>query len=284
MSYLKNVIILCGTNNICTDSPYDIAQCLLDIGVYFQNHSSKIKIFISGILPRDACHSLNSMLIKEINTILKCKCALHSFNFVEEEQGWTDNINTLDPSLFYHDKLYVIQKAIRNIKLSESIITATEDRNIGENTPFNKMSNKKHNQFIKTYKMDAPFKLNHADFPLLLNSTVSKPVSCVSSSVSFTTASSSFSNKVRAISFQSVTKASNKPLSWNFAPKHLHNPSQSLAFDLVCNVPIKCKHYVICKAVVSFEPVAVNVNFAHVSVCQCVNVVRSVFCHPHVFF
>ena len=27
MSYLKNVIILCGTNNICTDSPYDIAQC-----------------------------------------------------------------------------------------------------------------------------------------------------------------------------------------------------------------------------------------------------------------
>ena len=61
---------------------------------------------------------LNSMLIKEINTILKCKCALHSFNFVEEEQGWTDNINALDPSLFYHDKLYVIQKG--NIKLSES--------------------------------------------------------------------------------------------------------------------------------------------------------------------
>ena len=201
MSYLKNVIILCGTNNICTDSPYDIAQCLLDIGVYFQNHSSKIKIFISGILPRDACHSLNSMLIKEINTILKCKCALHSFNFVEEEQGWTDNINTLDPSLFYHDKLYVIQKAIRNIKLSESIITATEDRNIGQNTHFNKMSNKKHNQFIKTYKMAASFKLNHADFPPLLNSTVSKPVSYVSSLLSFTTVSRSFSNKVRAISY-----------------------------------------------------------------------------------
>ena len=35
MSYLKNVIILCGTNNICIDSPHDIAQCLIDIGVCF---------------------------------------------------------------------------------------------------------------------------------------------------------------------------------------------------------------------------------------------------------
>ena len=120
---------------------------------------------------------------------------------------------------------------------------------------------------------------------------LSKPVSYVSSSLSFATASSSFSNKVRAISFQSVTKTSNKPFPGatrfcpgNFAPKHLHNPSQSLAFDLARNVPIKLKHYVICKAVMSCEPVAVNVNFAPVSVCQCVNVVRSVFCHLHVFF
>ena len=69
---------------------------------------------------------------------------MHSFNFIEQEQGWTDKNNTLDHSLFYHDKLHLIQKG--NIKLSESIITATEDRNIGQNTHFNKMSNKKHNQ------------------------------------------------------------------------------------------------------------------------------------------
>ena len=197
MSYLKNVIILCGTNNICTDSPYDIPQCLIDIGVCFRNRSSKIKIFISGILSRDECYSANRMLIKEINTILKCKCILHSFNFIEQEQGWTDNNDMLDPSLFYHDKLHLIQEG--NIKLSESIITAREGRNIGQNTHFNKMSNKKHNQFIKTYKMAASFELTHADFPPLLNSTVSKSVSYVSSSLSFTIASRSFSNKVRAI-------------------------------------------------------------------------------------
>ena len=103
MSYLKNVIVLCGTNNICTDSPYDIAQCLIDIGVCFRNRSSKIKIFISVIFPRDACYSVNRMLIKEINISLKCKCALHILNFIEQEQGWTDKNDTLDPSLFYRD-------------------------------------------------------------------------------------------------------------------------------------------------------------------------------------
>ena len=87
------------------------------------------------------------------------------------------------------------------------------------------------------------------------------------------------------------TKASDKPFPratrfcpGNFAPKHLHNPSQSLAFDLARKVQTKLKHYVICKAVMSFEPVALNVNLAPVSVCQSVNVVRSVFCHPHISF
>ena len=87
MFYLKNVIILCGTINSSIDSPYDIAQCLIDVGVCFRNHSPKVKIFITRILPRDECYSLNRMLIKEINTILKCKCAFHRFNFAEQERG-----------------------------------------------------------------------------------------------------------------------------------------------------------------------------------------------------
>ena len=140
----------------------------------FRNRLPKVKIFISGILPRDECYSVNRILIKEINAILKCKCAFYRFNFIEQEQGWTDNNDALDPSLFHQDKLHLIQKG--NMKLSESIMTATEDANIGENTLFNEMANKKHNQFMKTYTMGVSFKLNHTDFPLLLNSTASKPV------------------------------------------------------------------------------------------------------------
>ena len=144
---------------------------------------------------------------------------------------------------------------------------------------------------MKTYKMAVSFKLNHAEFPPFLNSTVSKTVSFVSDSLSCTTASRSFSNKVSAISFKSLTKASNKPFprancfcSRNFAPKHLHNLSRSLVFDLARNVPAKLKHYVICKSFMSLESVDVNVNFAPVFLCQRVNEVRLVFCHPHVSF
>ena len=91
------------------------------------------------------------------------------------------------------------------------------------------MTSKEHNQFMKTYKMAVSFKLNHIDF-----STVSSPVSSVFSSLSSTTTSKSFPNKVSAISFKSLTKASNKPFpratrlcSGNFTPEHLHNLSQS---------------------------------------------------------
>ena len=60
------------------------------------------------------------------------------------------------------------------------------------------------------------------------------------------------------------------------APTHLHNPSQSLVFDLARNVPTKLKHYVICKSVVPFQPVTANVNFACQFVSQCVNLVKLV--------
>ena len=35
MLYLQNTFILCETYNICSDSKYDIAHCLTDIGVCF---------------------------------------------------------------------------------------------------------------------------------------------------------------------------------------------------------------------------------------------------------
>ena len=204
MLYLTNVTILYGTNNICNDPLYNIAQCSVDIGVCFRNHSPKVNTIISGIYPRDECYSVNRILIKEINTVLKCKCTFHCFSFIEQEQGQIKNSGTLDPSLFYEDKLHLIQKG--NIKLSGSIIKTTEDENVGQNTHYNEMKNDKHNQFTKTYKMTVSFKLSNADFPPLVNSTVSEPVSSVYASLSCTTASRSFPDKVRALS-----KASNKP-------------------------------------------------------------------------
>lgn len=52
MPYLTNIIIFCGTNNICNDFPCDTTKCLIDIDLCFQNCSPKVKLFISRILPR----------------------------------------------------------------------------------------------------------------------------------------------------------------------------------------------------------------------------------------
>ena len=70
----------------------------------------------------------------------------------------------------------------------------------------------------------------------------------------------------------------------NFAPKHLDNHSQSLVFGFPRNVPTRLKHHFIFKAVMSFESVAANLNFASVPMCQRVNVVRFVPCHPRLSF
>ena len=63
------------------------------------------------------------------------------FNFIDQEQGWTQNNEMLDLLLFCKNKWHLIQKG--NIKVSESIITATV--NIGQNTHFNQMTHNRHN-------------------------------------------------------------------------------------------------------------------------------------------
>ena len=186
--YLTNVIILCWTNNICIYSPYEITQSLLDIAARFRIYSPRVKIFISGVLSRDKCYSLNSILMKEINKILKCKCAFHRFNFIEQEQAWTNKNDTLDPSLFYQDKLYLIQKG--SIKLSETVIAAKEDKNICQNTHLKKMTVKKLDNFagftlpssnllsfpgIKSYLLPSTLKLNLSSRPSFPPGTSSSP-------------------------------------------------------------------------------------------------------------
>ena len=61
---------------------------------------------------------------------------------IEEEQGWTENTDTLDPSLFDLKRKY---QAIRI-----NYNTTKEDANISQNTHLNEMTTSKHNQFMKT--------------------------------------------------------------------------------------------------------------------------------------
>ena len=51
---LKNVAILCGTNNLLLDSPKDIADGILEIVRSFQTNYNYVNVVICVILPRDA--------------------------------------------------------------------------------------------------------------------------------------------------------------------------------------------------------------------------------------
>ena len=103
---LENVVILCGTSNINKNSPCDIAQGLIAIGSVFKNQSSNPNIFICGILPRDESFSISRLIINEVNDLLKSKCLVKSFYFINQNDGWTLNNGALDFSLFYSDGLH----------------------------------------------------------------------------------------------------------------------------------------------------------------------------------
>ena len=121
---LKNVVILCGANNINKDSPYDIAQGLIAIGSVFKNQSSNPNIFICGLLPRDESFSINRLIINEVNDLLKSKCLVKSFHFINQNNGWALNNDTLDFSLFYSDALHLVEKG--NLKLGKSTLKAID--------------------------------------------------------------------------------------------------------------------------------------------------------------
>ena len=50
---LKNVVVLCGGNNLQLDSLKDITYDILEIARSFQTNYSSVNIVICGILPRE---------------------------------------------------------------------------------------------------------------------------------------------------------------------------------------------------------------------------------------
>ena len=68
---LKNVIILCGTNNIFTDSSTNLADCIVNSGSCLREKSSSFNDFIYELIPRNENWSINRVLIKGVNRIFE---------------------------------------------------------------------------------------------------------------------------------------------------------------------------------------------------------------------
>ena len=150
---LKNLAILCGTNNINKDPPYYIVRGLTATGSSFKNWFNKPNLFICGLLPRDEYVSVNRVIIDKINDLLSFKCSLNNFHFIDQSKGWTLDNGTLDFSLFCSDGLHIVQKG--NLKLGKSILKAIDSTITGSRIP----------SCYKNAVCSTDFNLNLEDFP-----------------------------------------------------------------------------------------------------------------------
>ena len=77
---LKNVVVLCGTNNLYTDSPMDISNCIVNIDFCFREKSSSINVFIYGQISRDESLSVifYLTLVKGIHIAISVKQSPYS--------------------------------------------------------------------------------------------------------------------------------------------------------------------------------------------------------------
>ena len=85
----KNVVIPCGNNNIPIDTRRDIANCIISIASTFQKKSSGINVRVCGLIQRDECWLANTVLINQVNEILKHQCNINGFAFIFQDHGWT---------------------------------------------------------------------------------------------------------------------------------------------------------------------------------------------------
>ena len=91
------------------------------------------------------------MIINEVNDLLKPKCLVKSFHFINQINGWTLNNGALDFSLFLSGGLHLVEKG--NLKLDKSILKAIDS-----------------NSNANSYKNSVCFNLNECDFPPLPSS------------------------------------------------------------------------------------------------------------------
>ena len=123
---VKNVVILCRTNNIPIGTLCDIADCIISIGSIFQKKSSGVDVSVCDLIPRDESWLVNRGLINEMNEILKYQCNINGFTFIFQDHGWTFANGSLGCPLFYKDLLQIIEQG--NIKLAKSITLTITSR------------------------------------------------------------------------------------------------------------------------------------------------------------
>ena len=130
---LKFVIVHCGTNNVGKDGPVDIVNALFLFATHIQKRKPGVKIFLSGLLPRDQFPSKTRSIIDLINKELDRRCRnknIQNIHFLSPGFTWTNQNGSLNASLYYTDFL-LSWKGIE--KLSKLIIETIKEPKYNHN-------------------------------------------------------------------------------------------------------------------------------------------------------
>ena len=96
---VQTVVIICVTNNINRNPPYDICHGFIAISSILKKLSNNPNIFICGMLPCGEFFSVSILIISEIINLLKFKCFVTNFHYINH--GWTLKNGSLGFSLFH---------------------------------------------------------------------------------------------------------------------------------------------------------------------------------------
>ena len=108
-SSMKNLVVLCGTNNIPKDTSLRyIADWIVNLGSIFWNKFSGINVSVCGLILRERWPG-NMVLINEMNEILKYQCNINGFKFIFQYPEQTLPYNSLDCTLSYKDLLHLME-------------------------------------------------------------------------------------------------------------------------------------------------------------------------------
>ena len=105
---VRNVVILCGKNNLHLDASEDVDDGIIEI----RSNCKRLytNVFIFEVLSHDCYRSTNGVYIKGVNEVLRLKCVRFSFSYIGQDTNWTLINRSLYPQLFYSDKIHLAQK------------------------------------------------------------------------------------------------------------------------------------------------------------------------------
>ena len=102
---VKNIIVMCGINNIQHDSVEDITGGMIDISSQLRRIYKNSNV-VCGLLPRDESWSV---YINELNEYFRHKCNFIGVTFIDQID-WTSQNGSLISNLYYNDNLHLIEE------------------------------------------------------------------------------------------------------------------------------------------------------------------------------